>query len=145
MPIATSAARSRYGRTDALPRSRDGLGRDDEARAALEPNGSAAVGERPGAHFRTGQILQDGGVNAELCGDLARGRDDLRVLFRRAVREVQAQDVGAGNKERTQNRRIARGRPDGRDDLRALLQNRFHHALALCAADGRLLRSMKRT
>ena len=44
----------------------DLLRRDDELRAALEPHRGAPARERAGANFRSGQILQDSGMNAEL-------------------------------------------------------------------------------
>src|SRR4029079_16564367 len=44
-------------------------------------------------------------------------RDDRAVLLVRAVREVEAEDVGAGGDERIERALGSAGRPDGRNDF----------------------------
>ena len=101
------------GRADASRVPAHRLGGDDETRAALEPNGREAVGERPRAHLRARQILQERGVNAELGGDRARGRRSPGRALRAFRARSSNADVGAGNEERAQELpdRARRGRP----------------------------------
>ncbi len=54
-----------------------------------------------------------------------------RLRLVRAVREVQAEDVGAGRDERVEHRVGVAGRPDGRDDLRVTHHSRSTFAFVV--------------
>src|SRR5580700_9361943 len=81
-------------------RSRHRLGADDEPRAAFQPHGGYAVGQRPRPYLGARQILQERGVQAKLGGDRARALDHQAMLVRRSVGEIQTQHVCARNEER---------------------------------------------
>ena len=74
--------------------------------------------ERAGADLRAAEILKDRdlAVRARRRGADAAERRRVRVV--RAVREIQAEDVGAGGDERVEHRVGIAGRTDRGDDLR---------------------------
>ena len=68
---------------------------EGERLAVDEEDGRRAVGERPGADFRSGKILQHRDVQAEVGGDRAHVGDHRGVLVVRPVREIQPRHVDA--------------------------------------------------
>ena len=76
-----------------------------------------AIDQLAGADLRPGQVLQDGDVPAGPGRGVADAGDDGAVLLVRAVREIEAEDVGARGDERVERALGGTGRPDGGDDL----------------------------
>ncbi len=120
-------------RAHSLARTVYGLRGDDQPVTPFESYAADVAGVRAGAHLGPGQVLEDGRVDAQLGRDLARGADHRGVLLRRAVRKVEAQHVGAREKERTKNCGLSRRRSDGRDDLRAFMRYDCHETCEACA------------
>ena len=85
-------------------------------RPAVSMNRTAAF-DRAGADLRSAEILQ----NRDLAFGALRGRADAcerrRVRLVRAVRKIEADDVGAGGNERVEHGVGVRRRTDRRDDL----------------------------
>jgi len=78
-----------------------------------------AVAQRTDPQLRAGQVLQHGDRPSGAPGGIAHAANRLGVLVERSVRVVQPRDVHAGLHHAQQRLRLARGRSDGGDDLRA--------------------------
>jgi hypothetical protein len=95
LPTSTSFARPAYETLAFV------LRRQRERGADLEPNAPGPVGEVPGANFRSGKILKDRDVETEFGGDPPDVGDRLGVIVVRPMREVEANDVCAGEEQRS--------------------------------------------
>ena len=83
-----------------------------------------ALAQLADAQLRAGQVLQDRDLAAGAAGGVADAARGLRVLVGAAVGEVQAGDVHPGLDDADEHLGIARGGPDGGDDLRPALHQR---------------------
>ncbi len=75
------------------------------------------IGEGADAEFRPLQILQDGDRSPQFLLDLADGFHALTVIIRRAVTEVQAEDIDAGFGEFTEHFLGTAGGANGGNDF----------------------------
>src|ERR1019366_727225 len=92
-----------------------GFGGDGEDGAGLEQG--VALFEAPEANLGALQIEQNPGVHARLAGGFADLVDARRVIVRRAVRGIKAEDVDTGGEQLAQDVGRIGGRSESGDDL----------------------------
>ena len=98
--------------------------RNHQLVARLDDDRLAAF-DRAGADFRPAEILKDRHDSPRALCRGADAREGCRLRLLRAVREVEAEDVGAGGDQRVEHAVGLARRPDGGDDLRVPHESGF--------------------
>jgi hypothetical protein len=114
--VVTRFGSTRERRRDLFRGAFDRVGRDDELRARLELNHAVDFTD---PQLRPLNVADDRNVAAELRGDVANDRDDLRVLLVFAVGEVEAEGVDSAGEESMDHVLAAAGGAEGGQDFRA--------------------------
>ena len=100
------------------------------------------LAQRADAQLRPGQVLQDRHRAARAPGGVAHAADRLGVLLERAVRVVQPRHVHPRLDHAQQRLGLARGGPDGGDDLRAAHRPKVSSVVTRSSARRRPLRRL---
>ena len=116
--VGTHALRETFERGEQPSGSADAVAGGDGDRLARREHDRLAAGESTGADLRAAKILENRDLAAGAAGRGPDSRERRRLRLVSTVREVQAEDVGAGGDERVEGRLGVAGRPDGGDDLR---------------------------
>ena len=117
-PIARLDALREPGerRRNAARAAHEVAGGDRQTVAGLQGDRPASF-ERAGANLRPAEILENRHLPIRAPRRRAHPRERRAVRLVRAVREIQAEDVGAGGDERIEDGVAVARRADGRDDL----------------------------